>query len=115
MRAALADLAGESERRGGRKVAVLGDMLELGPDSSAHHRQLGADAASSGVDLLITVGTHAALAVSEFPGQSASVADAAEAAALVLDSVESGDTVLVKGSRGVGLEAVAQALAGEGS
>mgnify|MGYP002135847557 CR=1 FL=1 len=113
MRAALADLAGESERRGGRKVAVLGDMLELGSDSPALHRQLGADASSADVDLLITVGSHAALAVSEFAGESVVAADANQAAEILHDKLETGDTVLVKASRGVGLEVVAQSLAGQ--
>ena len=110
MRAALADLAGESERRGGRRVAVLGDMLELGPDASEMHVLLGLDAASSGVDVLVTVGDLASLAGSSFEGQHIATSDAAEAATALLTVLEPGDTVLVKASRGVGLEAVSARL-----
>ena len=54
MRAALDDLAMQDPA--GRRVAVLGDMLELGPEERAHHEEVGAYAATAGVDLLIAVG-----------------------------------------------------------
>lgn len=108
MRAALADLAGESERRGGRMVAVLGDMLELGPDSSSHHRQIGVEAAALGVDVLITAGERSAAAAEAFGGRHLAAANADEAADALLSVLEEGDTVLVKASRGIGLEVVAQ-------
>ncbi len=111
MRAALDDLA--TQETAGRRVAVLGDMLELGPDSPAHHEQVGAHAAASGVDLLIAVGPRAAAMAAPFGGAARAVADAAAAAALAAELVAPGDLVLVKGSRGVGLEVVAQALASE--
>src|SRR3954464_12907920 len=100
MRAALDELA----RAPGRKVAVLGDMLELGPDEGRFHQEVGAYARER-ADVLITVGPRAAA----MEGDHA-VADATEAAALVESLVRPGDTVLVKASRGVGLEAVAEAL-----
>jgi UDP-N-acetylmuramyl pentapeptide synthase len=102
MRAALDDLAAAAP---GRRVAVLGDMLELGPESERFHREVGEHARRSGVDLLVTVGPLAAA----MDGDQA-VADAAEAAALLPELLDDGDTVLVKGSRGVGLEVVAEAL-----
>jgi UDP-N-acetylmuramoyl-tripeptide--D-alanyl-D-alanine ligase len=102
MRAALDDLAAAAP---GRRVAVLGDMLELGPDSERFHREVGEHARESGVDLLVTVGPLAA----DMDGDQA-VANAAEAAALLPELLSDGDTVLVKGSRGVGLEVVAEAL-----
>jgi UDP-N-acetylmuramoyl-tripeptide--D-alanyl-D-alanine ligase len=102
MRAALDDLAAAAP---GRRVAVLGDMLELGPDSERFHREIGEHARAGGVDLLVTVGPLAAA----MDGDQA-VVDAAEAAALLPELLEDGDTVLVKGSRGVGLEVVAEAL-----
>ncbi len=52
MRAALADLAG----RPGRRVAVLADMKELGPDEARYHREIGEAAAAAGIDLLIGIG-----------------------------------------------------------
>jgi UDP-N-acetylmuramoyl-tripeptide--D-alanyl-D-alanine ligase len=102
MRAALDDLAAAAP---GRRVAVLGDMLELGPDAERFHREVGEHARERGVDLLVTVGPLAAA----MDGDQA-VANAAEAAALLPELLEDGDTVLVKGSRGVGLEVVAEAL-----
>jgi UDP-N-acetylmuramoyl-tripeptide--D-alanyl-D-alanine ligase len=86
-------------------------MLELGPDERRFHAELGAQARESGVDVLITVGPLAAHAGAAFGGQVQSVTDAAAAAALLPVLVEPGDTVLVKGSRGVGLEVVAERLA----
>jgi UDP-N-acetylmuramoyl-tripeptide--D-alanyl-D-alanine ligase len=108
MRAALDDLA--SHEPAGRRVAVLGDMLELGAASEELHREVGAAAEAAGVDLLITVGPRAAAMLDTFDGDSYAVADAAEAAALAGELVEPGDVVLVKGSRGVGLEVVAEGL-----
>jgi UDP-N-acetylmuramyl pentapeptide synthase len=88
----------------GRRIAVLGDMLELGPDERRFHEEIGAYAADR-ADLVITVGPLAAA----MDGDHA-VADAAEAAAVLEELVQPGDTILVKGSRGVGLEAVAEHL-----
>jgi UDP-N-acetylmuramoyl-tripeptide--D-alanyl-D-alanine ligase len=107
MRAALDHLAASAE---GRRVAVLGDMLELGGEERAYHEEIGRHAWEAGVDLLVTVGPRAAAMAGPFGGESHSVANAAEAAALVPDLLEPGDTVLVKGSRGVALEAVGEAL-----
>jgi UDP-N-acetylmuramoyl-tripeptide--D-alanyl-D-alanine ligase len=108
MRAALDDLAASAP---GRRVAVLGDMLELGPGETGFHQDLGALATTIGVDLLVTVGPLAAHIGDTFEGgPQHNVADAREAAALVPGLLAPGDTVLVKGSRGVGLEVVAQAL-----
>jgi UDP-N-acetylmuramoyl-tripeptide--D-alanyl-D-alanine ligase len=112
MRAALDDLA--TQEPAGRRVAVLGDMLELGPGEREHHKEIGAYAASAGVDVLIAVGPRSAAMLDTFGGEAHAVEDAAAAAALATELVGPGDVVLVKASRGVGLEAVAEALAGEG-
>jgi UDP-N-acetylmuramoyl-tripeptide--D-alanyl-D-alanine ligase len=108
MRAALDDLAASSPS--GRRIAVLGDMLELGPTERDLHRAVGAYAAQAGVDVLVTVGDLAAEMAPAFGGESHVVASAAEAAALVPGLVGPGDLVLVKASRGVALEAVTEAL-----
>ena len=110
MRAALDELAVSAS---GRRVAVLGDMLELGDGERHFHQEVGAHAAGHGIDLLVTVGPLAAAMLDAFDGEGHAVADAGEAAALLPELVEPGDTVLVKASRGVGLEVVAQALAQE--
>jgi UDP-N-acetylmuramoyl-tripeptide--D-alanyl-D-alanine ligase len=108
MRAALDDLAASAP---GRRVAVLGDMLELGPGETGFHQDLGALATTLGLDVLVTVGPLAARIGDTFEGgPQHNVADAHEAAALVPGLLAPGDTVLVKGSRGVGLEVVARAL-----
>jgi UDP-N-acetylmuramoyl-tripeptide--D-alanyl-D-alanine ligase len=111
MRAALEDLAATAERLGSeRRVAVLGDMLELGPRERAFHAEVGEQAARLSIDLLVTVGPLAAAMADSFGGEAHAVADAREAAALVQELLEPGDLVLVKGSRGIGLELVCQSL-----
>jgi UDP-N-acetylmuramoyl-tripeptide--D-alanyl-D-alanine ligase len=95
-----------------RRVAVLGDMLELGPDERSYHQEIGAYARARGVDLLVAVGPRAAEMAGAFEGsgQAHRVPDADAAAELVRRVLQPGDTVLVKGSRGVGLERVGEAL-----
>jgi UDP-N-acetylmuramoyl-tripeptide--D-alanyl-D-alanine ligase len=112
MRAALDDLAASEVRPPARRVAVLGDMLELGPDERRFHEEIGAHAQVTGVDLLVTVGPRAAAMAAEFGGEVQQVGTAAEAAALLPTLVREGDLVLVKASRGVGLEVVAEGLTG---
>jgi len=115
MRAALEELSSTAARSNApRRVAVLGDMLELGPDERSFHEALGEWASEENVDLLVTVGPLAAAIADTFDGEAHQVADAGEAAALLPELLERGDVVLVKGSRGVGLELVCDALvAGE--
>jgi UDP-N-acetylmuramoyl-tripeptide--D-alanyl-D-alanine ligase len=111
MRAALDDLAATASLRdGARTVAVLGDMLELGPGEREYHVEIGAHAAATGVELLVTVGPLAAAMADGYDGERHAVADAGQAAALVSDLIAPGDVVLVKASRGVGLELVCGAL-----
>ncbi len=83
MRAALDDLAATAGE--GRRVAVLGDMLELGPEEARFHAEIGAHAATLGVDLLVAVGPRSrgdADGVRR-AARRARRADAAAAAALV--------------------------------
>jgi UDP-N-acetylmuramoyl-tripeptide--D-alanyl-D-alanine ligase len=110
MRAALQELATTAA---GRRVAVLGDMLELGgPEEERYHRELGEQARAAGVALLVTVGPRAAWAGEAFSGgEHLHATDAEGAAALLAGRLRPGDTVLVKGSRGVALERVAEGLA----
>jgi UDP-N-acetylmuramoyl-tripeptide--D-alanyl-D-alanine ligase len=103
MRAALDHLASLD---GDRRIAVLGEMAELGPGAPAYHREVGEHARGEGVDLLIGVGEHAR----EYDPDEL-VADPGEAAELLAAQLEPGDAVLVKGSRSAGLEAVAENLA----
>jgi UDP-N-acetylmuramoyl-tripeptide--D-alanyl-D-alanine ligase len=105
MRAALDHLA--SLDAGGRRLAVLGEMRELGADAAAYHREIGDYARDRGVEVIIGVGE---LASSYEPDQQ--VADAEAAADALAAVLGPGDAVLVKGSRAVGLERVAEKLAG---
>jgi UDP-N-acetylmuramoyl-tripeptide--D-alanyl-D-alanine ligase len=111
MRAAIDHLAAVADRRGARRVvAVLGDMRELGPQAPEFHREIGARAAAAGVEVLLAVGEHAADYVQGFGGPAHEAPDAERAAQLAADLVREGDVVLVKASRGVGLERVTTAL-----
>jgi UDP-N-acetylmuramoyl-tripeptide--D-alanyl-D-alanine ligase len=111
MRAALTDLAATAGRvKATRRVAVLGDMLELGPEARWYHEQLGDLANEAKVDLLVTVGPLATAIAERFDGEARSLANAAEAAKAVPALIQAGDVVLIKGSRGVGLELVCRAL-----
>ena len=108
MRAALDDLADSAS---GRTVAVLGDMRELGPDQRRFHAELGAHVRELGVEVLVTVGELARDAGPPFGGENLySLESAAQAADQIASIVEPGDTVLIKGSRGVGLEVVGESL-----
>ncbi len=110
MRAALNDLAATADPDGARTVAILGDMLELGPEERRYHAEIGRHAGDVGIDVLITVGPLAQEMAADFPRDVRTVQDATTAAALAPDLLETGDVVLIKASRGVGLEVVCQAL-----
>jgi UDP-N-acetylmuramoyl-tripeptide--D-alanyl-D-alanine ligase len=110
MRAALDDLANTAPRNGGRRVAVLGDMLELGPDERRYHVEIGEHAERADVDVLVTVGPLAEAMADGFAHEIHQVPDAADAAALTPGLLAPGDVVLVKASRGVGLELVCRAI-----
>ena len=110
MRAALDDLA--THETAGRRIAVLGDMLELGPAEDEHHRDVGAYAATAGVDVLVTVGAAGRedarpLRRRGLRGRPTRPRRRRWPASWSAP----GDVLLVKGSRGVGLEVVAEALA----
>lgn len=106
MRAALDNLA-EAD---GRRIAVLGGMGELGVDSERFHHEIAEHAAASGVDFLITVGDLAGGYGDNYVGQIEHVAGPEAAAYVVRREARVGDTVLVKGSRSVGLERVGEIL-----
>ena len=102
----------------GRRVAVLGEMLELGPGHDAGHEAVGA-AAARVAELLVVVGRDAdgiaegAIAAGLEPGVVHRVADADAARDVVAPRLRDGDVVLVKASRGVGLDVLVEALRSE--
>jgi UDP-N-acetylmuramoyl-tripeptide--D-alanyl-D-alanine ligase len=112
MRAVLRTFA--SARPAGRRVLVSGDMLEIGTGERREHESLAAVVADAGVGLFVGVGPLSALTAGrlrERPDMAVvSCADAREAAAALPALVRDGDLVLVKGSRGIGLDAVVKAL-----
>jgi UDP-N-acetylmuramoyl-tripeptide--D-alanyl-D-alanine ligase len=94
---------------GGRRIAVLGEMLELGEESRAAHRAVGAYAASR-ADLVLAVG-EAARPIADGAGERAvALADNDAAVDWLRGNLAAGDVVLVKASRGAGLDEVAAAL-----
>jgi UDP-N-acetylmuramoyl-tripeptide--D-alanyl-D-alanine ligase len=101
---------------GRRRYAVLGDMLELGPDEERLHREVGRRAAGV-VDALVTVGERgrwiADAARAAGLARVATAADAHEAAVVVERELAPGvgDLLLVKGSRGIALDILVDALA----
>ncbi|MDQ3758784.1 MAG: UDP-N-acetylmuramoylalanyl-D-glutamyl-2, 6-diaminopimelate--D-alanyl-D-alanine ligase, partial [Actinomycetota bacterium] len=104
MHAALESLA---EMPGGRKLAVLGGMAELGPDAATYHREIGALARGLGVSPVIGVGE---MARDYAPDEWA--ADPSAAVELADGLLAEGDVILVKGSRSVGLEHFTDELIG---
>jgi UDP-N-acetylmuramoyl-tripeptide--D-alanyl-D-alanine ligase len=116
LQGALAVIAGEP--RFGRRVAVLGEMLELGAESQALHEACGRAAANAGLSLLVTVGGapaeqmgRAAIGAGMPEGAVRHLATSAEAAEATVALVRPNDLVLVKGSRGIRTERVVERLA----
>lgn len=103
-----------------RKVAVLGEMLELGDHAERLHAESGRVAAQSGIDILFAIGGQAARALAAAAIDAGMPADAVtwfasseEAAPAIADAVSAGDLVLVKGSRGIRTDVVVDRLAAE--
>ncbi|MFN0072101.1 MAG: UDP-N-acetylmuramoyl-tripeptide--D-alanyl-D-alanine ligase [Chloroflexota bacterium] len=103
----------------GRKIAVLGDMLELGSDEEPGHRKVGSRAARV-TGLLVTVGDRMALAADEArasgmkPEQVIQCATNTQAIEALRRSLRPGDNVLIKGSRGMQMEEIVSAVRLEG-
>lgn len=109
MAAAVETLA-ELGRGRGRTWAVLGDMLELGSEAPALHAALARRLSAAGIDEVVALGEFAALLVAGQPGRARVAADVAQAAAWVRAEVAPGDVVLVKASRGLALNLVADEI-----
>ncbi len=100
----------------GRRVAVLGEMYELGAAAAAAHHEIGRHAAAN-CDLLLTVGGNLSAALIDgavaagLPHQQIHHVNDSDAATAALEGLlEPGDTILIKGSRGIGLDNVVSAL-----
>lgn len=118
MRAALKALAVIAGRKR-RTIAVLGEMLELGPDSRAHHDEIGRLVVRLNISLLVVVGQGAsgfadgALQEGSWGDEVASVDTVEQAAALLEEELTAGDVVLLKSSNGSGLWRLADQLVGK--
>jgi UDP-N-acetylmuramoyl-tripeptide--D-alanyl-D-alanine ligase len=111
MRAAFAVLA---EIAKGRRVAVLGDMFELGDGANALHRDVGEAAAASGIAWVLALGPNAeaTAAGARHAGAEAAAFEDVEALQRALDAgLRNGDWIVVKGSRGMRMERVVEHLA----
>jgi UDP-N-acetylmuramoyl-tripeptide--D-alanyl-D-alanine ligase len=100
----------------GRAIAVLGDMLELGEFATEAHQQLGQKVSELSIDFLLTLGEEAAVVVEsavrhKFPLERTKVVEShSEAASILREMVRNGDWILVKGSRGMAMEKIVEAL-----
>jgi UDP-N-acetylmuramoyl-tripeptide--D-alanyl-D-alanine ligase len=110
----------KAETRYRRRIAVIGEMLELGATSEELHRQAGKEAAEAGIGVVIAVGGSPARAVAEGAIAGGLSEDnvhyasvSAQAADLAAALVKPGDLVLVKGSRGIRTEIVVDRLKAE--
>lgn len=102
------------EKAGGRKIAVLGDMLELGDASGNEHRSIGRLTGTLGIDVVIAIGewskelAEAALSAGVKTGLG--FKDKKDAITVLKSVLREGDSVLVKGSRGIRLEEVVEGI-----
>ena len=102
--------AEQASKQGRRLVVVLGGMFELGPCAREYHREAGRLAEEVGVDLLVCVGDEARWYAEAFSGRTLFYKDAASAADTLRDELRGGDYLIVKGSRGVGLDTLTRKL-----
>jgi UDP-N-acetylmuramoyl-tripeptide--D-alanyl-D-alanine ligase len=112
MRAAIASLAQARPAKGARRIAVLGDMRELGPQADALHAELAEILASQRIDMVFTAGMHMAALRDSLPTimQAGHAATSTELAPQITAAIRPGDVVVVKGSAGSRMNVVVQAL-----
>jgi UDP-N-acetylmuramoyl-tripeptide--D-alanyl-D-alanine ligase len=115
LRSALVTAREVADGRGARLIVALGDMLELGELSAEAHREALRDIDAARPAAVILTGPELAAALSkisaaERPPQLVTAADSVEAARMIADLVSPGDVLLVKGSRGIAMERVIEAL-----
>jgi UDP-N-acetylmuramoyl-tripeptide--D-alanyl-D-alanine ligase len=99
---------------GGRRMAALGEMLELGESAAALHREIGEEAGRRGIEYLFAKGPHACDTIdgarSARVPHTEAMEDPAEIARAIHEAARPGDVLLVKGSRGMRMERVIEAL-----
>jgi UDP-N-acetylmuramoyl-tripeptide--D-alanyl-D-alanine ligase len=112
MRAAFSALAARQPGQGGRRVAIIGEMLELGPGSQAMHADLAAPLAEAGAELVLSVGKGAQALLEALPGRVERAGYATADAALdeLQSKLRDGDLVLIKGSNASRVHTLAASL-----
>ncbi|MGX5774248.1 UDP-N-acetylmuramoylalanyl-D-glutamyl-2,6-diaminopimelate--D-alanyl-D-alanine ligase [Methylorubrum zatmanii] len=112
IRAAFATLAGVETGPKGRRIAVLGDMKELGAAGEAHHRELAEAVAANGIDLVFTAGPLMAHLFEALPVavRGTAAPKAAELTDAVLATLRPGDAVMVKGSNSMRMGQIVEAV-----
>lgn len=112
MQAAMALLGATPVEAGGRRIAVLGDMLELGSHSAKLHASLAEPVKQSRADLVLLAGPEMKALADALPGEIAAEyrADAEALKPVLLDAVRPGDAVVVKSSKGIGFSKLVDAL-----
>jgi UDP-N-acetylmuramoyl-tripeptide--D-alanyl-D-alanine ligase len=112
VRAAFAVLGQVQPGAGGRRIAVLGDMRELGPDAAQMHAALAADLQAAGIDLAFTAGPLMAALNKALPAKrrGSHAADSNALVPAIVAAVRPGDVVLVKGSLGSRMAPIVEAL-----
>ena len=119
VRAGLETLSRVEITGNGERYAVLGDMLELGAQTENSHREVGLRVAELGIDFFITVGEamkHAAIAAKEagMPENSVVCLNSAEEAGRFLqEKMQTGDVILIKGSRAMHMERIVKEVMAE--
>ncbi len=117
IRAALEVLATQKPGRGGRRIVVLGDMLELGERAQEIHLELADDIVAHDADMVFACGQYMPAILDHIPEdmQGATAPSSAELAPMVADAVRGGDLVLVKGSNGSRMGVVVDTLVALGA
>jgi UDP-N-acetylmuramoyl-tripeptide--D-alanyl-D-alanine ligase len=112
MAAAFATLGARNPQAGGRRIAALGDMLELGPDERAYHAGLAEPIERAGIDLVFAAGPRMSALMEALPGsRRGGYAETADALIpIIAGALRAGDIVLVKGSNSSRMSRVASAL-----
>lgn len=116
MRAAIDVLAAFRPMGNGRRIAVLGDMLELGPSAAAMHAALAEPLAEKKIDLVFLVGKQVAALEAELPRamRAGRHATADEAIAPIIAALRDGDVVTVKASHGIRTDRIVRAILAAG-
>ncbi len=112
MRAALAVLGSLEMPPGGRRIAVLGDMLELGPNGPSLHRGLADPVTESKADIVFAVGPLMANLVEAVPAAllGAHTQTSADILDRICNEIRPGDAIMIKGSKGTRMTPIVQAL-----